>query len=449
MGKRWIEAVIEPRSRRGLGLCRGGLCFGRSVVLAAPLSGICETPYTVEGPTKSARAAMAECSKTGQQMSHDQTMEKEEAKSNWDDLARELGADVPSEPEPPERPHSPPGGENEPSEVASGPAKSSAKRPPPPRKPAGWDELADSFGLQRPAEEPPEPKKRPAKEPPEPKRRSAEEPPEPKREVMEQPPAPEPRSLASEPSAPASEAAPAEPPAPKAERSVSTWHRIFGSPRQQTERMTGAPDDEAATGQSIVFDEEDLDDSARGTGATTHREELSDEATSTGEVELEPSDADESSEERSADEEGQRPKRRPRRRRRGRGGRRTEDSSERDTKRSPAASKADAAEQERETREAANRIELGDVEFDDDDESEDAFDDEDLAGATSETGGRKDKSRPVPPSHRNLPSWEEAISVIVEANQQTRSERQRSPRSSTRSGSNRGRPRGGRRKKKS
>jgi len=31
-------------------------------------------------------------------------MEKQEAKSNWDDLARQLGADVPPEAEPPERP---------------------------------------------------------------------------------------------------------------------------------------------------------------------------------------------------------------------------------------------------------------------------------------------------------------------------------------------------------
>jgi hypothetical protein len=47
----------------------------------------------------------------------------------------------------------------------------------------------------------------------------------------------------------------------------------------------------------------------------------------------------------------------------------------------------------------------------------------------------------LPPSHRNIPSWDEAIGMIVDANLQTRTERRRS--SPQRSGNSRGQ-RGGR-----
>jgi hypothetical protein len=77
------------------------------------------------------------------------------------------------------------------------------------------------------------------------------------------------------------------------------------------------------------------------------------------------------------------------------------------------------------------------------DDEEDGDED---ALATGEGEAQTTSSRAVPPSHRNIPSWEEAMGVIVEANLGSRSERKRSSGSSPRGGSHRGRPRGRRKK---
>jgi hypothetical protein len=54
----------------------------------------------------------------------------------------------------------------------------------------------------------------------------------------------------------------------------------------------------------------------------------------------------------------------------------------------------------------------------------------------------------LPPGHRNIPTWDEAIGMIVDTNLQTRSERRRTaPPSSRGGGSSRGRSRGRRRRK--
>ena len=62
----------------------------------------------------------------------------------------------------------------------------------------------------------------------------------------------------------------------------------------------------------------------------------------------------------------------------------------------------------------------------------------------AEAGSRSRSSKAKPPSHRNIPAWEDAMAFIVDGNLQTRTERRQT---SSRSGG-RGRPRG-RRKKKS
>jgi hypothetical protein len=55
----------------------------------------------------------------------------------------------------------------------------------------------------------------------------------------------------------------------------------------------------------------------------------------------------------------------------------------------------------------------------------------------------------LPPGHRSMPTWDDAIGIIVDVNLQTRTDRRRSsPNSSPNNGPSRGRPRGGRRRKK-
>ncbi|QEG35345.1 hypothetical protein [Bythopirellula goksoeyrii] len=78
---------------------------------------------------------------------------------------------------------------------------------------------------------------------------------------------------------------------------------------------------------------------------------------------------------------------------------------------------------------------LGEDDDDDDDDLDDELLDDD--GSPSATGSR--------PSHRNLPTWDEAIGVIVDTNL---SQRSKQPARQS-SGSSRGRGRGGRRHKKS
>lgn len=82
----------------------------------------------------------------------------------------------------------------------------------------------------------------------------------------------------------------------------------------------------------------------------------------------------------------------------------------------------------------ASQLGEDEEEEDDDDLEEDLLDDDD----SPSTGGRR-------PSHRNLPTWDEAIGVIVDTNLAQRS---KSP-SRQNSGSSRSRGRGGRRHKKS
>jgi hypothetical protein len=60
-----------------------------------------------------------------------------------------------------------------------------------------------------------------------------------------------------------------------------------------------------------------------------------------------------------------------------------------------------------------------------------------------------DRGRETPAGHKSIPSWDEAIGMIVETNLSTRTDRRRSgPAPSRGSGSSRGRARGGRRRNK-
>ena len=58
--------------------------------------------------------------------------------------------------------------------------------------------------------------------------------------------------------------------------------------------------------------------------------------------------------------------------------------------------------------------------------------------------------RETPAGHKSIPSWDEAIGMIVDTNLATRTDRRRSsPQQSRGGGTSRGRSRGGRRRKKS
>jgi hypothetical protein len=72
-------------------------------------------------------------------------MEKREAKSKWDELAREIGADI--SPEKEQLVESPPVAESAASEP---PSQRAAARSTAPKRPAGWDNLASEFGLPTP-----------------------------------------------------------------------------------------------------------------------------------------------------------------------------------------------------------------------------------------------------------------------------------------------------------
>jgi hypothetical protein len=203
------------------------------------------------------------------------------------------------------------------------------------------------------------------------------------------------------------------------------WHKIFGSPTEQTARISDTPstasepdDHRGATGESVDIPTHDTLRSLSGADVLAD-EYIVESARSEAQL-LEPSESEE------------RTRGRPRRRRRGgRGrGRRTEP-------RRTAASDATPRDS----------LESGD-DFDDlgvsdpDDELTDqelpgngAFmaDDTDPVAGVDDTENGRSKA-----AQRTIPSWEEAIGFIVDTNMQTRSQR----RPPSRGPSSRGRSRG-------
>jgi ribonuclease E len=188
---------------------------------------------------------------------------------------------------------------------------------------------------------------------------------------------------------------------------VSLWHKIFGSPAEQTAKLPEpAPsepawnDDLRSESPSPVFDET----------FGTPSEELAggefDDMSNRGE--------------RTTDEEeggpDDRKRGRSRRRRRGGRGRR---SSERRGERSSAPLQ----------QESEGIDDLG-VELDSDDDSDVAdlsggpLDDEDGDGNVAEVGGGRGSA-----AQRAIPSWDDAIGFIVDSNMQSRSQRRPAPRS--------------------
>lgn len=226
---------------------------------------------------------------------------------------------------------------------------------------------------------------------------------------------------------------------------MSLWHRIFGLPEQQVKKITEGPaSDEPA-------DAEESRETVRSDSATTYRDEVVEESSYVEEVEFDEPGPRETSEEPASEEEGEPRRRRPRRRRRGRGGRKSEEAGDREKRPSRDGERSAEVEPKSGPRRHAAPDDM-DLDDDEEEDLDSNFLDEDEADDESEVGEGEEKRDPgktVPLSHRNIPTWEEAIGVIVDANSQTRSERKRSPHPPSRGGSARGgRARGGRRKKK-
>lgn len=381
-------------------------------------------------------------------------MAEPSSQDKWGELARTLGAEVRDEPvEPP------------PTTAASKPRAMSARPPAePPRRPvAGWDELIGEFGLPAPPAEPPKmpavppsvalpsvaPAARPKAAAPPVKPRPAkverkEEPPQRGREgrpaSRAEKPARVERAPARPPRPPAREERPparverAEPAAERAERPpqkavpakvelppVEPPRSAYGLPdwfpfaRKRSEAPAAVP----AEPEPQPFP---LEDAAEEEAFVPPEAELEQIEIADEETEMEDGEP----------RKGKR--RRPRRRRRG--GKSKEEGAE-----APRAPRAKAASPPE-----SIVVDLGpaghDVElFEEDEEDEEPLsvggDDEDEG--EEEAGGRG-------ASHRNIPSWAEAIGVVVDANLAMRTERKKTAHAP---GAGRGgRPRG-RRKKRS
>jgi hypothetical protein len=407
-------------------------------------------------------------------------MENPESKSKWDDLARELGAEI-----------SPETVQREEAVVQASQAETSTSRareksgelPATPLKriEPGWDSLASDFGLPIPEpiapaetarQESPREENRPAPRPPErdreetharrPERQDRERKPRreqsehrqegrgrrgprdhrrPRRDDRDSGPEyerkpdrerePDHAPLHDEEAVAEEPKTPREPPQKPA--AVSLWHKIFGSPAEQETKLVESPGLEGAA-PSDYRDEP----RAAGSGfADAHPDEPIGFRDNTD-------DFDQSSGASLAidkEESDDRKRGRPRRRRgRGRGrGRgsddRTRDAESGDRRESPRA----ARPSHKTASEISDQSPLDDDDADDlAGESELDVDDEN--GVAANTG----ESKGARALQRAIPSWDEAIGFIVDSNMQSRSQRRPASRPGSHDNS-RGRSRGRRR----
>ena len=413
-------------------------------------------------------------------------MEDEGKKENWDTLAGDLGAEVPESPETPELPEN---------KVQTEPADSSLGLPAelPRSGPSGWDSLAEEFGIASPelAEAP-----RPADTP-------AAKPAVGSKAVSKSPASGGEKSVAK-----ASRSAPADA-ISKKETSfgVGISGSVATSGQEKASKLTGTGSSRTSDSQSaheqafgieapatdsvepIVSTSQSVDSSggetvadvadpsgsqkaespAAGDGGRTTsfwesifgpRQEtpLPEEPQETPVPEVvetstpqEPEVVSDRSGERSSekcaekepgarrreDAEGGRPRRRSRRRR-SRSGKSGQPQSESSSQSQSSSRSQSSSQKTPDTRvtEVADDLK--------DDVKEDLEEDGTLA-SPAEGSSRSRSSKAKPPSHRNIPAWEDAMAFIVDGNLQTRTERRPA---SSRSG-DRGRSRGRRKKKKS
>ena len=413
-------------------------------------------------------------------------MEKQEHKSKWDDLARELGAEISPETEQREQAISAVTAEDPPPPATHRSTKSATVSPPPPKPSAGdWDKLAGDLGLPpvepaaRPAETQPveqrrpappedasrEPavEQRPAREPrPQPQRREPrqkrqERQPREEREPRQKRPSRgghrqssrEPRESRQprEPRTPPAEVsseleresvreADAPPGAPRDEAAkpsaVSLWHKIFGMPAEQSTQLSELP-----TGADEPDESFDVRDEFQSVTDDDEIRSLSgDEITAAGFVdELVREDESDLASEEAA----------PADRKHGRGRRRRRGGRGRKTGERPAESRRAAPADDDPSPDVFGLgddfDEIGEVEtvLDDDDSPDDQFDDDE--NSDGDQVGARESGR-TKAAQRTIPSWDEAIGFIVDSNMQSRSQRRPPSRSPSRGNGARGRSRG-------
>jgi hypothetical protein len=234
---------------------------------------------------------------------------------------------------------------------------------------------------------------------------------------------------------------------------VSLWHKIFDPPAEQATKFTEEVADREVVEVEETFDEQKTSwaDEERN-----HRAESPADAESRGNDFESDADGGGPTEESEQGESRQR----GRRRRRGRGGRGSEDEDRSGESRSGGGRRGEGrSDREPSGRRAPHRSRGpvsnhgNDDDFDDlgveqDDEElanghmlgDDLGDEDSLDEADGDSNGRADGR-----GHRSIPSWDEAIGMIVDANMQSRSQRRPPSHSGARGGSSRGgRPRGGR-----
>jgi ribonuclease E len=402
-------------------------------------------------------------------------MEKQELKTKWDDLARELGAQVSPETEEREQVISTTASESAPPPASQPASKPETASPPPPKRSAAdWDKLAGDLGLppietaplpdevevqveqpvasapevsrepavEQPPARPPRqrPESREKREPREKRRESHRRPRRPSREPDEPrtPPVEVPSGLEGE-STPEPETPPA---APREESSqpaaVSLWHKIFGSPAEQSAKFTEPPPE---------ADEPDDRLEARDEPQTTLsgdeiRSLSGAEITAAGFVEELDREEDSAEDSALASDEtapAERKRGRTRRRRRGGRGRKSGERQGEDRRTAPAEDESSPDDFEL----ADDFEEVGAVETDE--EAADSKSSGEKYAAKENSDGARTAAKGSGRSkaaQRTIPSWDEAIGFIVDANMQSRSQRRPPSRSPSRGNSARGRTRG-------
>ena len=408
-------------------------------------------------------------------------MEDEGKKENWDTLAGQLGAEVPESPGTPELPEN---------KVQTESAEPSLGLPAelPRSGPSGWDSLAEEFGIASPElAETPGPADPPAAKPAAGSKAVSKSPASgrgksvakasssapvdamSKKETSfgvgisgaaddrssvaasrqkkapaltgtgsskasdsqpahEQAPATDsvesiaPRDQSYEPSGDGAVADPSgsqkaeSPAAGDAGRTTSFWESIFG-PRQETP-LPEEPAQETPVPEVVE---------------TSTRQEPEVVSDRSGEKSTEKSAEKEAGDRSREGAEGGRPRRRSRRRR-SRSGKSGQSQSQSPSQKTPDARVTEVADDLEE-----------DLKDDLKDDLEDDLEEDGTLASSEDGSSRSRSSKAKPPSHRNIPAWEDAMAFIVDGNLQTRTERRPA---SSRSG-DRGRPRGRRKKKKS
>jgi hypothetical protein len=207
---------------------------------------------------------------------------------------------------------------------------------------------------------------------------------------------------------------------------VSLWHKIFGSPADQSAKI-----EEISSRQ----DEQEVASDSRNEQSMIGDVAIERERAIDDLVEMPARDEFEQPVEPGFEgeqpEEGERRPRRPRRRRRGRGGK-GEPPSDRGSRADRRPHRADGVESRDEIDRGADDEDDTDLDVSTDDE--DGIGDE--GDSTDDGASRSARSRAA--LQRSIPSWEEAIGFIVDVNMQSRSQR----RPSGTSGPSRGRSRG-------